>query len=618
MICWLVLLGLSGVVWTAETTNDYRQPYKFVKPLTDLGDIYQRAERKTPISSKRTSAKVEKRLGFSSRMDEKRPSRPSRMEDEKRPSRPARMEDDNKAMSTDNSEVAPMASAMKAPPPKAESMPEPEALKSRSRKKIMSKEVKKEKSEEDSSMANHRIEDEDKEEKLEAESRGGPKAEPLRQRQRYTKPEPEPKEEYEYYYDDSYYYDDEEYEEYENSYPPQKSHNSKPKYTNHPIPSSKYPNFPEGKPKAPTQKYSEPPKQKQSKPPTHKYSQPPTQKYSKPQSSYSKPQSSKYSPSSKYNKHSSRKPSSSDSRSKPPSKSSHKSSSHNYDIDNTLNRLNALKSSHKKRQGTPYSFERYNPDTKYNNENRYTKKEPERREPERQEPTERKFKPKARPPPKSYAEEYSEYYDDYEDYKDDPFYTQESQYRSPPPQSRRRAGGGGGANPLALLLAPLAGIALLTAAAAVAINPVLVSVSFTGRRRKRRDADELNQGLSPALEEKINEMQVLEKFMASVPDNLNYQQQVLSMYLSCSGYTEMTNHCLDRTVCEYGNAKSSVSQEERDVISIVLYNIMANQFVEDGFKDRLRLAARQGRDEQSCQMFECTALHGQFNKNELE
>ena len=36
--------------------------------------------------------------------------------------------------------------------------------------------------------------------------------------------------------------------------------------------------------------------------------------------------------------------------------------------------------------------------------------------------------------------------------------------------------GGGGINPLALLVAPLAAISLLAAAAAVAINPVLVSL----------------------------------------------------------------------------------------------------------------------------------------------
>ena len=76
----------------------------------------------------------------------------------------------------------------------------------------------------------------------------------------------------------------------------------------------------------------------------------------------------------------------------------------------------------------------------------------------------------------------------------------------------------GGANPLALLVAPLAGIALLTAAAAVAINPVLVTVSLTGKRRKRsalaEDEDatmagyNFDEGISPELEEKIHEMQV--------------------------------------------------------------------------------------------------------------
>jgi hypothetical protein len=68
----------------------------------------------------------------------------------------------------------------------------------------------------------------------------------------------------------------------------------------------------------------------------------------------------------------------------------------------------------------------------------------------------------------------------------------------------------GGANPLALLVAPLAGIALMTAAAAVAISPVLLTVSLTGKRRRRRDAEttEMDQGISPQLEEKMHEIQV--------------------------------------------------------------------------------------------------------------
>ena len=44
--------------------------------------------------------------------------------------------------------------------------------------------------------------------------------------------------------------------------------------------------------------------------------------------------------------------------------------------------------------------------------------------------------------------------------------------------------------------------------------------------------------------------------------------QVLSMFLSCSGYEDITNACLDRVVCEYANQESGVEQEERDVISM--------------------------------------------------
>ena len=110
---------------------------------------------------------------------------------------------------------------------------------------------------------------------------------------------------------------------------------------------------------------------------------------------------------------------------------------------------------------------------------------------------------------------------------------------SPPAQPRQ-----GYSSPLALLVAPLAGIALLTAAAAVAINPVLVTVSVTGKRRKRRDLDTViggqGEGISPELEEKIHEMQVLEKFMSSVPENTNYQQQVCNIVTNIFTYSVLT------------------------------------------------------------------------------
>merc|ERR1712038_1373430 len=110
------------------------------------------------------------------------------------------------------------------------------------------------------------------------------------------------------------------------------------------------------------------------------------------------------------------------------------------------------------------------------------------------------------------------------------------------------------------------------------------------------DGKDVTSSITPEVQEKIDEMQVLEKFLGSVPSDVKYQQQILSMYLSCSGYTEPSNSCLDRVVCEYSDRKSAIEEEDRDVISIVLYNIMGNDFVGEEYKARLRKAAKMGRD----------------------
>ena len=63
-------------------------------------------------------------------------------------------------------------------------------------------------------------------------------------------------------------------------------------------------------------------------------------------------------------------------------------------------------------------------------------------------------------------------------------------------------------------MAPLAGISLLTAAAAVALNPVLVSISITGKKRRKRsllgqDLPPSNSSkLDPEVKDKIHEMEV--------------------------------------------------------------------------------------------------------------
>ncbi len=69
---------------------------------------------------------------------------------------------------------------------------------------------------------------------------------------------------------------------------------------------------------------------------------------------------------------------------------------------------------------------------------------------------------------------------------------------------------GNNINPLALLVAPLAAISLLAAAAAVAINPVLINVSLTGRKKRSTRFDDAQEDdkWNPQLQEKVHELQV--------------------------------------------------------------------------------------------------------------
>ena len=60
-------------------------------------------------------------------------------------------------------------------------------------------------------------------------------------------------------------------------------------------------------------------------------------------------------------------------------------------------------------------------------------------------------------------------------------------------------------------MAPLAAISLLAAAAAVAINPVLINVSLTGKRKKR--SSRVDEGeWNPEMQEKVHELKVSKCF----------------------------------------------------------------------------------------------------------
>ncbi len=68
-------------------------------------------------------------------------------------------------------------------------------------------------------------------------------------------------------------------------------------------------------------------------------------------------------------------------------------------------------------------------------------------------------------------------------------------------------------NPLAALIAPLAGLALLGAASAVAVNPVLLKLVTIRRRREASDSPQLDQQLRT----RIRQLRLLDSFLSSIP-----------------------------------------------------------------------------------------------------
>ena len=130
--------------------------------------------------------------------------------------------------------------------------------------------------------------------------------------------------------------------------------------------------------------------------------------------------------------------------------------------------------------------------------------------------------------------DYEEYYDDYE-------------YESADRDSGYGGDDGGAINPLAAFLAPLAGLALLGAAAAVSINPVLVQLAvINGGKRKRRHARDLT---TPVMERKMNEIELLEKFLSKETKFDQQAEHMTAQYLQCSGLATTNN----QVSCTVGN-----------------------------------------------------------------
>lgn len=163
-------------------------------------------------------------------------------------------------------------------------------------------------------------------------------------------------------------------------------------------------------------------------------------------------------------------------------------------------------------------------------------------------------------------------------------------------------------NPLAALIAPLAGLALMGAAAAVAVNPILLQLAVISNGRKRREVGEEGKEGEIDIKRRVKQLRVLEKFLSSMPGKFSQSDRLTADYLRCSGLSEDSDQCLEQLVCTYGQppSKGALSGIERDVVSIILYNLMSNKMLASSLKSRLRAAAKVGRDVGQCQVFVCS------------
>jgi len=190
------------------------------------------------------------------------------------------------------------------------------------------------------------------------------------------------------------------------------------------------------------------------------------------------------------------------------------------------------------------------------------------------------------------------YYDD--DYESESAYERDSGY-----------GGdsGGGINPLAAFIAPLAGLALLGAAAAVSINPVLIQLAVVnGGKRKKRDLRD------PSVQRKVTEIELLENFLSKETQFDTQAESMVAQYLECSGLSSNQNQCLERLVCIYASPYQldSANKQEKDVIAIILYQLMSNKFIKEEIKNRMKYAGQLSKVLGGhCSKYSCPALDQQ-------
>ena len=123
-------------------------------------------------------------------------------------------------------------------------------------------------------------------------------------------------------------------------------------------------------------------------------------------------------------------------------------------------------------------------------------------------------------------------------------------------------------NPLAALVAPLAALALITAAGAVSVNPMLLSIATISRNKRQLSSSE-----SIKVQRGVRHVRVLDKFLSSLPGRVDIANKLMMSYLECNGLVSTEDHCLEQLVCQYSMSTETktdlrLGDDERDVVSM--------------------------------------------------
>merc|ERR1712173_422324 len=102
------------------------------------------------------------------------------------------------------------------------------------------------------------------------------------------------------------------------------------------------------------------------------------------------------------------------------------------------------------------------------------------------------------------------------------------------------------------------------------------TLSRNSRRRRQLEQSTASRA--------VRQIQVLENFLSSSDSQLQSDLLMVN-YLQCGDLLAQTNHCLELLVCSYSiHLQPAFSKQERDVVSIVLFNLMSNKRLNKSFK----------------------------------